>query len=219
MSLRRRWGFLPWSAPLEFRATSAPQLVTRWETGRTSSRHGPSRDYRLARLSLKVGEVEIPLPAMRGPRDVDNGVVVVDHARGVFEALDAYALEVTAMQAARGRQKVERREARKRAGIAAPTRRSLSSSDPSARFLVASTEGAFDARVGAALGAGLALATALGLAAYFLPSSGLDRACAGLVLPVLGSTDDRARRRHLGVRLHAPLPQLRRRPHLAHARA
>jgi hypothetical protein len=186
VTLRRRWSFLPWTKPLVFRAPSAPKLVTLWDTGRTSGKSGPSRDYKLARLALKVGEVEIRLPAMRGARDASRPVISVEHAASVHAALARYEDELKVLRDAIGRAKVERRETRKRLGIpGAPEERAITDSDPSARVLIASSEGGFDGRVGAALAAAVVVAGLLGLTAYLAPHSTLALGCGGLAMPVL----------------------------------
>lgn len=186
VTLRRRWSFLPWTRPLVFRTTSAPQLMTQWDTGSTSSKGGPSREYELARLALKLGEVEIRLPAMRGARDGSRKVIVVDHAPAVHAAKARYLEEVQALRDAMGRAKVAQRESRKRRGLpGAAVARAITDSDPSARILVASSEGGFDHRVAIALALALAIAGLFGLTAYLAPQSSIALACGGLAAPLV----------------------------------
>lgn len=96
--LLRRWGFFT-AAPLIFSAAKAPQLETSWDEGRSTARGASGRRYKHARLALSVGGEVIRLPTMRGPRELQNGVVVIDHAPEVLSARERYRREVDRLRA------------------------------------------------------------------------------------------------------------------------
>ena len=174
VTLRRRWGLLPWSAPLEFDAAAVPSLTTKWETGRSSSKYGRGREYKHASLVLDVQGSTIPLPAMRGSRRVESDIVIVDHAPVVQEAIARYEAGAASLRKALGKTtKRARRKARERAPGAS-------------RLLVASTEGAFGPTAAGALALGITASVLLALAAHLLPGSNVAFVCSALVLPVFG---------------------------------
>jgi hypothetical protein len=155
---------LPWTAPLSFAASSAPSLVTRWETGWTSGK-GPSVRYRHASLVVMSGEAAIALPTMRAPSRRVGKERVAELAANVEAAMQRYREEVAALP------------------------RAKASSGPRDEDETASLIGSSDSAVSLAAGiaalAVLAVATALGGAAYALPVSRVATVCCALVVPVL----------------------------------
>lgn len=175
ITLRRRWGLLPWSAPLELDDTSVPSLATTWETSWSSSRYGRSRELRRASLALDVQGSAVALPRMRGPGRNERGVLVFDHTPAVEEAIARYEEGAAALRKAlHGSTKRARRKARDRVPLGTP-------------LLLARTDGAFCRQAAGALVAGVSVSALLALAAHFLPASNVTIVCAALVLPVLGS--------------------------------
>jgi hypothetical protein len=163
--LKRQWGFLPWTAPLSFAASSAPSLATRWETGWSSGKSGPSVHYRHASLVVMSGEAAIALPTMRAPSRRVGKERVAELAANVEAAMQRYREEVAALP------------------------RAKASSGPRDEDETASLIGSSDSAVSLAAGiaalAVLAVATALGGAAYALPVSRVATVCCALVVPVL----------------------------------
>lgn len=185
--LRRRWAFLPWTAPLVFAAARPPTLLTRWDTGRYSSKHGRGREFKHARLVLSVGRAEIPLPTTRGTRSMEGEVVVVDHSTSVLAERARYVEAAEALQAELGKARSDRRETRKRTGSpSAEIERPVADIDPASRILVAVREGAFG--IGGALGLAAigVVPAAFGLLAYALPASRAAVVSGSLVLPTFG---------------------------------
>ncbi len=190
VTLRRRWGLLPWSKALVFGAAKVPTLVTRWESGRFSSRYGRGTEFKRARLALRVGEVEIPLPSMGGKSDHGRELATISLAPPVRAAVAAYAQAAEELRDGIARVMLDRREARRRRDIdSGPRDRPLRDADAGARVPVAITEGAFGTGPALVLLGGTALAVVAGLLAWKLPhGSAAARACVALVLPLLGGT-------------------------------
>jgi len=164
--LRRRWGFLPWTAPLSFTARKAPSLATRWETGWSSGRHGPSVPYRHASLFVMSGEAAIAMPTMRAPSKRVGKERVAELAASVEAAMQRYQEELAALPR-----------------IAASSR--PRDDEEANASLIGSSESAVSLVAGVAMLAVLVVATALAGAAYALPASPLASLCAALVVPVL----------------------------------
>ena len=164
--LRRQWGFLPWTAPLSFSAAKAPSLVTRWVTGRSSGKHGPSVPYRHASLFVMSGEAVIALPTMRATSKRVGKEHVAELAASVEAAMQRYHEELAALP---------------RVAASSGTREE----EDASASLIGSSESAVSLAAGVATLAVLLVATALGGAAYALPVSRLATACCALVVPVL----------------------------------
>lgn len=173
VTLRRRWGFLPWAATLSFTTSHAPSLVTRWETGRTSNKHGQNRGYRRASLVVAVGEIDLLLPIMRGPQRRSGADLVAELAPAVGEAKRRYDAEIVELGVTRAR---ERRGSRAASGA----------DEPRLPRLVGVADSAFSTSVGLALLAVLVAAVGLGLAGAYLPASRIATSCCALTLPVFG---------------------------------
>lgn len=190
VTLRRRWGLLPWSKTLVFGAARVPTLVTRWETGRFSSKYGRGTPFKRARLALRVGEVEIPLPAMRGTSDRGRDLATIPLAASALAAVAAYEQAAEELREGIAQVMRGRREARRRLGIeTGPRERPLRDTDPGARVPVAITEGAFGTGPALVLLGGTALAVLMGLLAWKLPhGSAASRACAAFTLPLFSAT-------------------------------
>ena len=190
VTLRRRWGFLPWTKPLVFGAARVPSLVTRWESGRFSSKYGRGKEFKRARLALRVGEVEIPLPAMRGTSDRGRELATIPLAASARAAVAAYEQAAEELRDGIARVMLDRRTARRRLDVeTGPRERPLRDTDPGARVPVAITEGAYGAGPALVLLGGVALAVVAGLVAWALPhGSTAARACGAIVLPLSGAT-------------------------------
>lgn len=185
--LHRRWGFLPWAAPLVFTASKAPTLETHWAEGRYSSKYGRGRRYEHACLSLGVGAATIRLPTMRGSRSRRGEVVVVDHAPAVLVARKEYddGLERVRGELGKARNELRRQRKRDRAAGVERLAQTLSSDEPAT--LVSSREGAGGRAAWIGAGAAVFLPAALALVAYLLPSARLSLVCGALVVPLFAA--------------------------------
>jgi hypothetical protein len=169
VTLRRRWGLLPWCPPLRFVADRAPSLVTTWQEGVTSGKQGPSRPYKQASLVLRAGDHDIVLPNMRGPRRRERDILVRDHAACVLEAKARYDEAIALL----------RRDRSAPSAHSGPT-------------LVGSSEHAFSFGVALAVVGGLLLAGAFATVAVLLPTSIATPILGGLVLPIVGAVSGTA---------------------------
>lgn len=192
VSLRRRWGFFPWAAPLVFSAPRVPSLRTEWKTGRFSSKYGAGREYRAATLVLEASGVAIDLPPMGGVRRKEGERIVIEHEPALVAALDAWEASLPLLREVVATEKSERRATRKRRRAAtddpthdAPAGDRGETVVPARRVLVGRTEGAHAWSVALATLGLLLVPITLGAVAALAPRSGTTFVCAALVGPLV----------------------------------
>lgn len=185
VSLRRRWGLLPWASPLVFSTQRLPVLETRWEAGQFSSKHGPRRNFKRASLVLKIGDVEISLPALGNARHEEREEVVFEHSQIVIDARARYEMEIFALRRGQNYARIDNKVTSKR--IHKSDKMDCFRGGPVSPSLIGCSEGASDRTTLLGVAVALGIPSALAAAAYLLPDSLSASLCRALVLPAFGT--------------------------------